>query len=98
MFRRNHFLSRDNSMLPIADAPPWSDTLTDYDKTHFTLYMQLLCAAAENASEAEMANSILSIDPVVEFDRAQRAVRNHLVRVNWLLNTGYAELFPADRT
>lgn len=85
-------------MLQIADAPPWSDTLTDYDKTHFTLYMQLLSAAAENASEAEMADSILGMDSVAEFDRAQRVVRNHLVRVNWLLYAGYAELFPADRT
>lgn len=81
-------------MLPIADAPPWSDTLTDYDKAHFTLYMQLLCAAVENASEAEMADSIFGINPVVEPDRAQRILRNHVVRVNWLLETGYAELFP----
>lgn len=83
-------------MLRIADAPPWSDTLTDYDKTHFTLYMQLLCAASESASEAEMADSILGMDPAAESGRAQRAVRNHLMRVNWLLKTGYAELFPDD--
>lgn len=95
--RKPRLLNRVNPMLKIADEPPWSHNLTDYDKTHFSLYMQLLSAAAENASEAEMAEGIFGINPIDEFERAQRAVRSHLVRVNWILSTGYAELFSNDR-
>ncbi|WP_367186964.1 hypothetical protein [Roseibium sp.] len=67
--------------------------MTGYDRAHFTRYMQLLSAAAENVSEAEMAYSILGIDPLKEPNRARLVVRGYLKRVNWLLETGYKELF-----
>ena len=88
---------QSKATLQIADSPPWFDTLTEYDRTHFTQYMQLLSASAENASEAEMAFSILDIDPISEFDRAHQVVRSHLARVNWLMEIGYLELFPNDK-
>jgi hypothetical protein len=79
--------------LPLADEVPWSDTLTAYDKAHFTIYMQLLDASSDNASEAEMADLILGIDPIKEPTRAQGALRSHLDRANWIVATGYKELF-----
>ncbi|UJQ94127.1 DNA -binding domain-containing protein [Mariluticola halotolerans] len=77
----------------IADEVPWSDTLTDYDDAHFTIYMRLLDAAADAASEDEMAAVILGIDPLSEPDRARKSVQSHLERANWIANTGYKELF-----
>lgn len=72
---------------------PWSDSLTDYDKAHFTLYLRLLDASADDASDEEMARVILGIDPADEPERAQKTLRSHLDRANWLMTTGYKELF-----
>lgn len=77
----------------IADEVPWSDTLTDYDNAHFTIYMRLLDAAADAASEDEMASVILGIDPTSEPERAKKTVQSHLERANWIASTGYKELF-----
>jgi hypothetical protein len=82
-----------DSKAPIADEVPWSETLTDYDNAHFTTYMRLLDASADNASDEEMAQVILGIDPAQEPDRAQRTLRSHLDRANWIASTGYKELF-----
>ncbi|WP_192179658.1 DNA -binding domain-containing protein [Mesorhizobium amorphae] len=79
--------------LSISDEVPWSDSLTAYDNEHFTIYMRLLDASADDASEDEMAQLVLGIDPVREPDRARKAVRSHLDRANWMVTTGYKELF-----
>lgn len=77
----------------VQDEVPWSDSLTAYDDEHFTIYMRLLDASADRASEEEMALLVLGIDPVREPDRARKAVRSHLDRANWMVTTGYKELF-----
>jgi hypothetical protein len=83
------------SNAPIADEVPWSDSLTAYDNEHFTIYMRLLDASADDASEEEMAEVILGIDPVSEPERARKALRSHLDRANWMVTTGYKELFAS---
>ena len=77
----------------IQEEIPWSETLTDYDNTHFSLYLQLLSSSADNATEDDMARLVLGIDPAQEPDRARRTLRSHLDRVNWLMTSGYKELF-----
>ncbi|MER8478633.1 DUF2285 domain-containing protein [Mesorhizobium sp. M0204] len=77
----------------VADEVPWAESLTAYDDEHFTTYLKLIDACADNASEEEMAQAILGIDPVQEPTRAQRAVRSHLARAHWLVVAGYKELF-----
>ncbi|MER9751607.1 DUF2285 domain-containing protein [Mesorhizobium sp. M0140] len=77
----------------VADDVPWAESLTGYDDEHFTIYLKLLDACAGNASEEQMAQAILGIDPVQEPTRAQRAVRSHLARAHWLVVEGYKELF-----
>ncbi|MER9732963.1 DUF2285 domain-containing protein [Mesorhizobium sp. M0217] len=81
------------SNTPIADEVPWSDSLSAYDRAHFTTYMRLLDASADDASEEEMAHLILGIDLAREPERARKALRSHLDRANWMVTTGYKELF-----
>ncbi|WP_353642642.1 DUF2285 domain-containing protein [Mesorhizobium sp. WSM2239] len=83
------------SNTPIADEVPWSESLTAYDKEHFTTYMQLLDASADGAPEEEMAHVILGIDPAREPERARKALRSHLDRANWMVTTGYKDLFAS---
>ncbi|MER9670624.1 DUF2285 domain-containing protein [Mesorhizobium sp. M0203] len=81
----------------VADEVPWAESLTAYDDEHFTTYLKLIDACAENASEEEMAQAILGIDPVQEPARAQRAVRSHLARAHWLVVAGYKELLSGKK-
>ena len=47
----------------IADEVPWSETITDYDESHYVVYLRLLDASADGASTDEMARVVLGIDP-----------------------------------
>lgn len=48
------------------DEVPWSESLTSYDREHFTIYQRILDACADNASVEELADLILGIDPALE--------------------------------
>ncbi|WP_144224692.1 DNA -binding domain-containing protein [Mesorhizobium amorphae] len=87
-------MSHSQQYRPIPDNAPSADHLTPYDKEHFAIYLQLLDACANNASEEEMARDILGIDPTQEPARARNSVRSHLERTQWLITSGYRELFP----
>lgn len=76
----------------ISDEVPWSDGLTAYDESHLIVYVRLLDALAEGASEAEMARIILGIDPAKEPARAHKAVSSHLKRAQWMTESGYRHL------
>lgn len=77
----------------LRNEVPWSDSLTAYDRRHFKVYLRILDACADNASLEEMAYLILGIDPALEPVRASNAVRSHIDRANWIVTTGYKELF-----
>lgn len=77
----------------LQDEVPWSESLTAYDKQHFKTYFRFLDASADDASYEEMAQVILGIDPAEEPVRARKAARSHLDRANWMMTTGYKELF-----
>ena len=46
----------------IADQVPWSVRITDYDRSHFDVYLRLLDATAEGAHEDEIIRVVLNID------------------------------------
>lgn len=89
------FKSRQSSDKAVPTEVPWSDSLTTYDREHFTTYMQFLDFGADNATYEEMALEILGIDPELEPERARKAARSHLDRANWMMTTGYKELFAS---
>ncbi|MBY0508521.1 MAG: DUF2285 domain-containing protein [Rhodospirillaceae bacterium] len=76
----------------IADEAPWSDTVTDYDEAHFVVYLRLLDAQADGASENDMARIVLGIDPRKEPQRARSALDTHLSRARWMTEHGYKDL------
>ncbi len=76
----------------IADQPPISDRLTDYDHTMLIVYLRLLDAEAEGADWAEAARIVLGIDPQNEPARATHAHATHLARAHWMTEQGYRHL------
>ncbi|WP_312887829.1 DNA -binding domain-containing protein [Mesorhizobium caraganae] len=72
---------------------PWAESLTSYGREHFTIYLRILDACVDNASEKEMVDLILGIDPMLEPERACNVLHSHIDRANWMVTTGYKELF-----
>ena len=76
----------------IADEVPWSESITDYDESHYVVYLRLLDATKDGASADEMARVVLGIDPAHEPARAAKAVSSHLRRAQWMCEKGYRHL------
>ena len=77
---------------PVAEAPPASEHLTDYDRRHLKTYARLLDAAAEQAAWQEVAAIVLGLDPAAEPDRSRRVHEAHLDRARWMTQVGYRDL------
>jgi len=80
------------SQTTIAEAPPASEHLTDYDRSHLKTYARLLDAAAEHADWREVASIVLGLDPASAPDHARRVHTAHLERARWMTTTGYRDL------
>ena len=76
----------------IKEAPPTSDHLTDYDRSHLKTYLRLLDAAAEDADWREVACIVLGLDPGTDPERARRIHAAHLDRAQWMTRVGYRDL------
>jgi predicted secreted protein len=81
----------------IADAPPLSDELTDYDYTMLIVYLRLLDAAAADADWRDVARIVLKVDPEQETERARQMYDTHLARARWMMKHGYRHLLRTPR-
>lgn len=82
---------------PVADEPPWSETLTDYDQCHLVTYLRLLDADQDGADWREATRLVLGRDPDQAPDLGRRCWESHLARARWMTQTGYRHLL-ASRT
>ena len=76
----------------VATDVPAVDAITPYDEAHFDMYVRILDASEAGAGLAEIAATILGIDPRVEPERAISAARSHLRRARWMTSQGYRHL------
>lgn len=77
---------------PLADAPPQSDQVTDYDLAHSATYMRLLDARADGADWREVARIVLGLDPEQDPNRSEQIHAAHLARAEWMTCEGYRDL------
>lgn len=81
--------------LGLVDEVPWADDrLTAYDQAQFSLYMSLLTALSELATEEEICHSLFGIDACREPERARKCFMSHVKRARWLTGEGLHLLFP----
>ena len=85
-------MPKPSSDPPVADRAPTAGDLTPYDQEHLVTYLRLLDADAEGADWAEVARTVLNIDPSNEPERARRASESHLARAKWMTEHGYRDL------
>jgi hypothetical protein len=78
--------------LPIADEAADATMVTAYDEHHIALYLRLLDADRDGASESHMARVIFEIERIEEPERARRVVQSHLARARWMTEHGYLDL------
>ena len=74
---------------PYLDSPPTSSELTDYDRNHLKLYLQILDAAADGADWRDVVRVLFEIDAKKDPVRAQKIHDSHLARARWMTTTGY---------
>lgn len=72
-------------------APP-GDVVTEYDRAHFRLYVELLDALAARTDRDEMCRTILDIDPARDPDGAYEALQSHLDRAVWMSKAGFRQI------
>jgi hypothetical protein len=80
----------------IIDEVPWSETVTDYDRRHLIVYLQLLDADAAGASDEAMSKMVLGIDPMRGAQRSRNILASHLRRAKWMVSEGFRHLLEAD--
>ena len=80
----------------LVDEVPSSDKVTEYDKEHEEIYIQLLDADARGAGTEEMARSVFGMEPDEEPDRVGKIVRAHLSRARWMMEHGYRQLVESS--
>ncbi|WP_253798402.1 DNA -binding domain-containing protein [Rhodovulum sp. P5] len=76
----------------LAESPPESDSLTEYDQAQLKLYARLLDAEADGATLSEIVLHLFGIDASQEPKRAQQVHESHLRRAHWIAQQGYREL------
>lgn len=76
-----------------CSLPPTPPSFTAYDAANFTSYMHLLTLASGGASPEEIARDVFGVDPECDPQVAEKIVDAHLKRANWLLVSGYHDLF-----
>jgi len=82
--------TRDKSAL--LEAPPQTETVTDYDMRHTKTYLRLLDAESDGADWREVAAVVLGLDPGREPERARRIHDSHLAGARWMTRTGSRDL------
>ena len=78
--------------MQLADAPPASEHVTEYDRGHVKTYLRLLDAAGAGADWREVADLVLSLDVASDPDHARRVHDAHLARAWWMTTNGYRDL------
>jgi hypothetical protein len=83
--------------IQLADVPPASEHVTEYDRDHVKTYLRLLDAAADNADWREVADVVLGLDVASDPEHARRVHDAHLARARWMTTDGYRDLL-SDNT
>lgn len=79
-------------MQTFLDEPPFSETLTSYDRQHMKLYMRLLDAHRDGADWREAVRVLFGLDPDLDPRRWRSIHDAHLARARWMAECGYREL------
>ena len=69
--------------------PTDSPEVTDYDRAHLTIYLQLLDGDAAGATWQEAARLVLHLDPDADPLSARHSYDVHLARAKWMTRVGY---------
>lgn len=76
-----------------SQRPPDSDTVTDYDRAHFKLYIALLDASMHEASWIDAYTTVFGdCPPADRFEAAKAFYESHLQRARWMTVSGYQRL------
>lgn len=76
----------------LREAPPSSEHVTDYDRSHLKTYLRLLDADAEQTDWREVAAIVLNLYSARDPESVRRIHHAHLERARWMTRVGYLDL------
>lgn len=76
----------------LKETAPSGDVVTDYDRAHLKLYIRLLDARSAGASSDDLCRFILEIDPTTDPNSAQKLLKSHLERADWMSSVGFRQI------
>ena len=77
----------------LKECPPESETVTDYDRRCFKLYIMLLDADASSEEWSDACKRILEKNAIQNHECTFQQYQSHLKRAKWMAKTGYLQLF-----
>lgn len=89
---REQVSSMGQATQTFLEEPPFSETLTSYDREHMKLYMRLLDAERDGADWREAVHILFGLDPDRDPKRCRLIHNAHLARARWMTEHGYREL------
>ena len=72
--------------------PPDTPEVTDYDRAHLAVYLQLLDGDAAGAPWQDAVRLVLHLDPDADPAAARLCYDAHLARAKWMTRVGYKML------
>lgn len=90
-------MSQEPSPAQISSHIEWSDEITDYDEAHLALYLRLLDAKCDGASQQELL-AILQFYAKNQPTSVDLNVLDcHLQRAQWMTHTGFRLLLEKQK-
>ena len=77
--------------------PPDTPEVTDYDRAHLMIYLQLLDGDAAGATWQAAARLVLQLDPDADPASARLSYDAHLARAKWMTRVGYGQARHGSR-
>ncbi len=74
------------------ECPPESETVTDYDRQCFRLYIILIDADSSGAEWHKTYRQAFGRGIGRDCERAQRQYLSHLERARWMTTAGFAQI------
>ena len=84
------------SQTSITVSAPWADTVTPYDEAHLDVYLRLLDALKDGASNDAMCRTILNVKDDINTARATEILESHIKRAQWMCEMGYKGLLSGQ--
>lgn len=90
-------MSQEPPPAPVLQHIEWSDEITAYDEAHLALYLRLLDAKCDGASQPELLAILKTYAQSQATSVDLNVLDCHLQRAQWMTHTGFRLLLEKQK-